>query len=199
MSYNVLDLIVDGENVYCRQHRLETCKDCDYDFKPLNTLHKSLIPIKGNIPPPTPNFINHNLSKQITNLREEGNTYYKSQNYSEAIKLYSSAIEMAFQRPFWEPHELTEQEVSVCLSNRSLSYIYLEQWVNAYIDAEWGIRIKPDYSKAYFRKGKALMGMKRYEEAVHAFEIGLEFEPKNESFINALEEARKLAGMTDLE
>ncbi|PKC69920.1 hypothetical protein RhiirA1_116066 [Rhizophagus irregularis] len=162
MSYNLLDLIVDGDNVYCRQHRLETCKDCDYDFKPLNTLHKSLIPIK-------------------------------------AIKLYSSAIEMAFQRPFWEPHESTEQEVSVCLSNRSLSYIFLEQWVNAYVDAEWGIRIKPDYSKAYFRKGKALMGMKRYEEAVHAFEIGLEFEPKNESFINALEEARKLAGITDLE
>jgi hypothetical protein len=41
------------------------------------------------------------------------------------------------------------------------------------------------------------MGMKRYEEAVHAFEIGLEFEPKNEGFINSLEEARKLA-MTDL-
>jgi len=197
MSYNALDLVVDGDNVYCRQHRLETCKDCDYEFKPLNTLHKSLIPVNGNIPPP--NYFNQNLSKQVTKLKDEGNNHHKSQNYLEAIKLYSSAIEMALQRPFWEPHELTEQEVSVCLSNRSLSYIGLEQWVDAYVDAEWSIRIKPDFSKAYFRKGKALMGMKRYEEAVHAFEIGLEFEPKNDGFINALEEARNLAGITDLE
>src|SRR6266498_2679389 len=99
MSYNVLDLVVDGDNVHCRQHRLETCKDCDYDFKPLNALHKSLITVKGNIPPP--NHINPNLSRQITKLKDEGNVYHKSQNYSEAIKLYSSAIEMAFQRPFW--------------------------------------------------------------------------------------------------
>ncbi|RIA92545.1 hypothetical protein C1645_62473 [Glomus cerebriforme] len=197
MSYRVLDLVADGDNVYCRQHHLETCKDCDYDFKPLNTLHKSLIPINGNIPPP--NYFNQNLSIQITKLKEDGNKSFKSQKYSEAIKSYSSAIELAFQRPFWESHELTEQEVSVCLSNRSTAYISCEQWVNAYVDAEWSIRIKPDYSKAYFRKGKALMGMKRYEEAVHAFEIGLEFEPKDESFINSLKEARKLAGMTDLE
>lgn len=191
MSYKVLDLLVDGDNVYCRQHHLETCKNCNYDFEPLNALYKSLVPINGNIPPP--NYVSQNLSNQVAKLKDEGNKYFKAQNYPEAIKLYSSAIDMAFQRPFWESHELTEREVSVCLSNRSIAYISLEQWVNAYIDAEWGIRIKPDYSKAYFRKGKALMGMKRYEEAVHAFEIGLEFEPKNESFINSLEEARKLA------
>src|SRR5690242_18298992 len=107
MSYNVLDLVVDEENVYCRQHHLETCKVCNYDFKPLNTLHQSLIPIKGNIPPP--HYINHNLSERINKLKNEGNNYYKSKNYSEAIKLYSSAIELALQRPSWESHELAEQ------------------------------------------------------------------------------------------
>ncbi|CAG8446959.1 33_t:CDS:1 [Funneliformis caledonium] len=197
MSHNILNLVVDGDNVYCRQHHLETCKDCKYDFKQLNTLHKNLRSINGEIPPP--NHINQNLSKQIVKLKEDGNNHFKTQNYNDAIKLYGLAIDMAFQRQFWEPHELTEQEVSVCLSNRSAAYISLEQWVNAYADAEWCIKIKPDFSKGYFRKGKALMGLKRYEEAVHAFEIGLEFEPTNDSLINALEEARKLAGNTDLE
>ena len=56
MSYNIIDLVVNGNNVYCH-------KDCNYDFKPLNTLCKSLIPINGNIP--SPNYVNQNISKHL--------------------------------------------------------------------------------------------------------------------------------------
>ncbi|CAG8504395.1 13310_t:CDS:1 [Racocetra fulgida] len=185
-----VDLMIDGDMIYCRPHHLETCSKCNLDFNSLNALHKSLLQINGDIPPP--NAINQKLANQINSLREEGNKYYKAQNYPEAIKLYSLAIEMAFQRPVWEPCELTRRDVSTCLINRAAAHMAINSWLNAYIDAEWGIRIKPDYVKGYFRKGKALMEMKRYDEAVQAFEIGLGFEPSDKSLKDALDEARKL-------
>ncbi|CAG8500691.1 3055_t:CDS:1 [Acaulospora colombiana] len=191
-GFGKIDLMIKGDIICCRPHQLEVCSECDLDFNSLNSLHKSLLQINGNIPPP--NAVNERLSRQIMGLKEEGNKQFKAENYLEAIRLYTLAIEMAFQRPMWEPHEITAHDVSICLSNRSAAYMGIKSWVNAYVDAEWGIRIKSDYVKGYFRKGKALMAMRRYDEAIKAFEVGLEFAPNDESLKSVLDEAIELKG-----
>ncbi|CAG8528537.1 17532_t:CDS:1 [Acaulospora morrowiae] len=191
-KFKEINLMVGDNMVFCRPHRRETCPECDLDFSSLNSLHKSLLEINGNIPPP--NAVDEGLIREVLRIREEGNKHFKAQNYHEAIKLYTMAIELAFKRPVWEPHEITARDVSLCLSNRSAAYMGINSWVNAYVDAEWGISIRPEYVKGYFRKGKALMAMGRYEEAIMAFESGLELSPKDKSLEDLLNEAIKLRG-----
>lgn len=189
-TYRNIDLLVDGSTVYCRPHRSESCSECDLDLSPLNSLYRALLQVKGEIP--LPNAFSQKITTQISGLRESGNKYFKEQNYPEAIKLYTYAIDMSFQRPVWEPGDLVATEVSHCLSKRSLANLNINSLVNAYVDAEWGIRLRPESAECYPLKGKALMGLKRYEEAVKAFDISLGFTPNDENLKSAREAALKL-------
>uniref|UniRef100_A0A665UF21 Uncharacterized protein n=1 Tax=Echeneis naucrates TaxID=173247 RepID=A0A665UF21_ECHNA len=49
--------------------------------------------------------------------------------------------------------------------NRSYCYWCLDQYSSALTDAQRSIDLAPDWPKGYFRKGCALMGLKRYSEA----------------------------------
>lgn len=190
--FNRIDLAVKEDQVTCQPHNLETCSTCDLDFTALNQLTKNLNSIKGNIPPP--NVANQQLSMQIGRLKEEGNKNFHLKKYAEAIKLYSLAVDMAFQRSVWEPHALAKEELSVCLSNRAAAYLALEAWVDAYVDALSVVKAKRDWSKGYFRMGKALVGLKRFEEALEAFKLGLGFDPKSEELKTAYTETKVLIG-----
>ncbi|MEQ2170465.1 hypothetical protein GOODEAATRI_000547, partial [Goodea atripinnis] len=44
--------------------------------------------------------------------------------------------------------------------NRSYCYYCLEQYPQALGDAERSIELAPEWAKGYFRKGRALIGMK---------------------------------------
>lgn len=54
-------------------------------------------------------------------------------------------------------------------SNRSHAYNALDQYDKALEDAEKVVKMRPDWPKGFFRKGLALYGLGRYEEAVIAF------------------------------
>ena len=53
--------------------------------------------------------------------------------------------------------------------NRSLSFYQLGKYDQALADAIRASEVKPDWAKAYFRKGAALQGLGRHEEAFQAF------------------------------
>ena len=53
--------------------------------------------------------------------------------------------------------------------------------------------MRPDWSKAHFRAGAALFGLRRYEDAVAAYDVGLANEPNNESLLAGRELARSTA------
>ena len=54
-------------------------------------------------------------------------------------------------------------------SNRSHAYASLDQFDKALGDAEKVVKMRPDWPKGFFRKGNALYGLGRYEDAVIAF------------------------------
>jgi stress-induced-phosphoprotein 1 len=64
----------------------------------------------------------------------------------------------------------------------------LEQYELALKDAENCIRLRQNWVKGYFRKGKALIGLKQYQEAIAALKQGLKLEANKE-----LQEALKQA------
>ncbi|CAG8625864.1 6907_t:CDS:2 [Ambispora leptoticha] len=185
-----LPLTVNSDQVTCRAHKLETCTTCDLDFSSLNQLSKNLKAINGRIP--ASNAANPNLSTQINRLKDEGNKNFHAQNYAEAIRLYSLAVDMAFQRPVWESYIVAKEEISLCLCNRAAAYIANGAWVDAYVDTVAVVKIRREWSKGHFRMGKALVGLKRYDEAIDAFNLGLELEPQSEEIRTALKDTETL-------
>ena len=77
--------------------------------------------------------------------KDKGNGLVKEKKYKEALDCYSKAIEI-------DPND------PILYSNRSLMHINLSEFDQAITDAEKAISIKPEYAKAYLRKGKALEG-----------------------------------------
>ncbi|EAU30434.1 conserved hypothetical protein [Aspergillus terreus NIH2624] len=149
------------------------------ELQELNQLHRALISLDPpNIPPP-PLPINPKRSAQITKLRESANTAFRKNNYAEAVRLYTYAIDMAFGRPGWEPVTLTRDELAGLYSNRAQAYMAQQAWPEGMLDAKCAVESKPlGNVKAWWRAGKCLAEMGRWDEAQKLLEKGLEVEGK---------------------
>jgi translocation protein SEC72 len=187
MSAAVVDLRIHNDKVVCAQHKKEVCSECHQSFFAINDLTRHLNATNGQIPPP--GAVLPLRSQQIAKMREDGNTHFRAQRHEEAIVAYTNAINIAFDRPLWEPTGLAREELAVLLCNRAAAYIARKEWVNAYVDAEGAIELKRPWSKGHFRLGKALFGMGRYEEGIEALQLGLMFDPQSAEIQKALKEA----------
>ncbi|KAL1991664.1 hypothetical protein VTN49DRAFT_4972 [Thermomyces lanuginosus] len=136
------------------------------ELQQLNALHRSLISLDPpNVPPP-PLPINPKRSAQITKLKETANTAYKRGNHGEAVRLYSYAIEMAAGRPGWEPVNLAREELSGLYANRAQAHMAQQMWPEGWVDAKCSVESKPvGNAKGWWRGGKCLVEMGRYDEA----------------------------------
>ncbi|KAI9279304.1 hypothetical protein BY458DRAFT_431994 [Sporodiniella umbellata] len=177
----------DGDRILCKEHALEKCTRCQVDWTEHNALAASLKLVK-DLPPP--NAPNPTRNAQVTRLKEEGNKFFKQNNFTEAIRFYGMAVDLSMSRPLWEPlaFQYVREELAPILSNRSAAHLSLNNHVEAYVDAESVTRLKREWSKGWFRKGKALIGLGRQNEASEAFLTGLRFDHDSEELKKALAE-----------
>lgn len=112
--------------------------------------------------------------------KAEGNKQLQAGNYEGAIAAYTKAIEL----------DATDH---VFFSNRSAAYLSAGKAEEALKDAEKVIELKMDWPKGYSRKGAALHKMKRYDDAVKAYEDGLNIAPTDAALKSGLDEVTKLA------
>lgn len=180
-----VSLSKDGEKILCKEHALETCSKCHIDWTEHNMLATTLKHVK-DLPPP--NAPNPTRNAQVVRLKDEGNKYFKQNNFVESIRFYTMAVELSWSRPLWEPlaFQYVREELAPVLSNRSAAHLSLKNYVDAYVDAETVTRLKREWSKGWFRKGKALIGLNRVEEAAEAFQTGLRFDHDSEELKKAL-------------
>lgn len=159
--------------VVCQSHQKQSCLGCGIDWTEHNQLAASLKTIKELPAPNKP--LSTKLKTTVNNYKLDGNQAYKSENYQEAVGLYTSAAELAWSRPLWEPlaFQTVREELAPILSNRSAASCILGNYVDALVDAHIVTQLKKDWSKGWFRKGKALMGLNRFNEATKAFNTGL--------------------------
>jgi translocation protein SEC72 len=145
-----------------------------------NDLHRALLSLDPpNIPPP-PLPINPKRSAQITKLRDSGNAAYRKNNHTEAVRLYTYAIEMALSRPGWEPVALAREELAGLFGNRAQAHMGQQAWPEGYIDAKSSVDSKPVGNvKAWWRIAKCLAEMSRYTEAKTFVLKGLEIEGRS--------------------
>ncbi|TVU42506.1 hypothetical protein EJB05_08917, partial [Eragrostis curvula] len=78
---------------------------------------------------------------------------------------------------------------AVLYANRSFCYLKMGQAQDAFRDANDCIRLRPKWTKGYYRKGAILMSLKEYKQACDAFMAGVIQDPKNEEMAQALWEA----------
>ncbi|XP_036403360.1 uncharacterized protein zgc:123010 isoform X1 [Megalops cyprinoides] len=119
------------------------------------------------------------VTKKSTSLTEKGIKLVNQGQYAQAVSMFTEAIR-------YDPNDYR------FFGNRSYCYECLEQYPSALSDAERAIELAPDWPKGYFRKGRALMGMKRYMEAEKAMEQVLKLDTNCEEAVNELTDCRVL-------
>uniref|UniRef100_A0A3B4UND3 Uncharacterized protein n=1 Tax=Seriola dumerili TaxID=41447 RepID=A0A3B4UND3_SERDU len=92
------------------------------------------------------------MKRRGESLTEQGIQMFQQGQYSQAVHMFTEAI-------YCDPKDHR------FYGNRSYCYWCLEQYHAALSDAQRSIELAPDWPKGYFRKGCALMGLKRYSEA----------------------------------
>ncbi|XP_016128812.1 uncharacterized protein [Sinocyclocheilus grahami] len=104
---------------------------------------------------------------------EKGIRFVQEGQYTQALSLFTEAIKC-------DPKDYR------FFGNRSYCYCCLEQYPLALADAEKSIQMAPDWPKGYYRRGSALMGLKRYCEAEKAMEQVLKLDQDCEEAVNDL-------------
>lgn len=106
-------------------------------------------------------------SKAIAEFRKKGNEAYVADDFKQAEYFYGKLI------------QLDAGNRHVHTSNRSAARSRLKYFDEAFVDAEQVVAMKPEWVKGWLRKGLALLGLRRFDEAVVALERALKIEPWN--------------------
>ncbi|KAI4874259.1 hypothetical protein NFI96_028433, partial [Prochilodus magdalenae] len=113
------------------------------------------------------------VTKRSASLTEKGIRLVQEGQYTQAVSMFTEAIK-------YDPKDYR------FFGNRSYCYYCLEQYPLALADAEKSIQMAPEWPKGYYRKGSALMGLKRYSEAEKAMEQVLKLDKDCEEAVNDL-------------
>lgn len=167
-----------------------TSRALNAELEQLNSLHRALLGVDtqtGVPPPPVP--VNPKRSAQVTKLRDSGNGEFRKGKYGEAIKFYNLGLQMALQRPQWEPNQLVREEVSSLYANRAQAHMALTQWAEGAVDAEASVEArKVGNAKAWWRRGRCLLEMGRLVEGREWVKRALELEGEEAELVALLKE-----------
>ncbi|GAA5869346.1 hypothetical protein JCM16303_000437 [Sporobolomyces ruberrimus] len=103
------------------------------------------------------------LSEEAEKAKEAGNAAFKNRDFKLALSHYSSAISLA-------------PTSYLLLGNRSLTYLKLSPPSHdlSLSDSLKALELAPGWAKGYVRKGEALEGLGKDQEAKEAFEVAVE-------------------------
>ncbi|XP_054820557.1 LOW QUALITY PROTEIN: serine/threonine-protein phosphatase T [Prosopis cineraria] len=113
-------------------------------------------------------------------LKDQGNEFFKSGKYLKAAALYTQAIKQDPSNP-------------TLYSNRAAALLQLDKLTKALEDAEMTIKLKPEWDKGHFRKGCVLEAMKRYEDALAAFKMAMQYNPQSQEVSKKIRRINQLA------
>jgi ankyrin repeat protein len=114
--------------------------------------------------------------RKAAEAKARGDTAFKRKDFSNAVDAYTQAIE-------FDPSDAT------LYSNRSLCWINLGQVENALTDGKACRALRPDWPKACYREGAALLLLQKFEEAANCFYEGVQLDPENKELVRAFREA----------
>eukprot|EP01102_Stenamoeba_stenopodia_P010318 TRINITY_DN3098_c0_g1_i2.p1 TRINITY_DN3098_c0_g1~~TRINITY_DN3098_c0_g1_i2.p1 ORF type:complete len:260 (-),score=58.98 TRINITY_DN3098_c0_g1_i2:941-1633(-) len=120
----------------------------------------------------------NNKSTEADKLKEEANKQFGRGRYSEALELYSKAIELV-------------NDNAILYSNRAFCHIKLENYGSAIADATKSIELDPKYIKGYYRRGTANLALAKYKLALTDFKKVVQIAPNEKDAVSKLQECDK--------
>ncbi|KAM3302044.1 serine/threonine-protein phosphatase 5 isoform X1 [Capsicum chacoense] len=120
---------------------------------------------------------NSNTSR-AEDLKQLANEAFKGHKYSQAIDLYTQAIEL-------------NGENAVYWANRAFAHTKLEEYGSAIQDGTKAIEIDPRYSKGYYRRGAAYLAMGKFKDALKDFQQVKKLCPNDPDAAKKLKECEK--------
>ena len=117
---------------------------------------------------------------QAERYKSQGNQALQAKMYSDAVELYTKAIAL-------------DPNCEVYFSNRAAAYAAMERFREALDDAQEVVSLKPDWVKGHVRRGVALTGLKKHEEARKAYLKASQLEPANTQIIESMKAAAEMA------
>ncbi|XP_059663313.1 serine/threonine-protein phosphatase 5-like isoform X1 [Cornus florida] len=111
-------------------------------------------------------------------IKLQANEAFKAHKYSQAIDLYTQAIELNSQN-------------AVYWANRAFAHTKLEEYGSAVQDASEAIEVDPMYSKGYYRRGAAYLAMGKFKEALKDFQQVKKICPNDPDATKKLKECEK--------
>ncbi|KAH7931344.1 40S ribosomal protein S7 [Leucogyrophana mollusca] len=104
------------------------------------------------------------------NFKEQGNDYFKSKRFREALGFYSQGVDA-------KPTDLTLQEALLC--NRAACNLELKNYGSVLRDCSKALTLNVRSSKAYYRSSMALLALERLDEALDCCDRCLAFDADN--------------------
>ncbi|KAM0870985.1 hypothetical protein ACQ4PT_039675 [Festuca glaucescens] len=116
---------------------------------------------------------------RIARFKSLGDNCFKTKDYVSAAGYYSLALYL-----------VPDDDASATLfSNRSLCWLHMGDGGKALLDAEECQKKRPDWPKAHYRMGTALMFLKDYQRACERFSDALKLDPGSSEIEDALRKA----------
>src|SRR3989338_7771633 len=138
-------------------------KKC-YDLDPSNkeTKQKYLYYFKLNFER------QHYRNTNQEELKLLGNTQVQEERYEEAIIIYNAAIDI----------DPMIESVAPIYSNRSLCFMNLGRFQEAYDDGDIAVALRPAFARGHLRRANAAMKLERWKESAESYEKYFELDPE---------------------
>ena len=114
-------------------------------------------------------------------MKEDGNTAFKSSNWTQAHELYSQALKID---PF---NKATNAKLYF---NRATVAAKLKKYAESVSDCDEALKLDEKYLKAFLRRGRSYMELEKYDDAVRDFEQINKMERGNQEYRQLLSNAK---------
>ncbi|XP_048262571.1 peptidyl-prolyl cis-trans isomerase FKBP4 isoform X2 [Bombus affinis] len=130
----------------------------------------------------------HQQIEQAKVYKEKGTNYFKINKYNLAIKMYKKVTSFLKYEDGFEGDLKTERNNLILSAhlNLALSYLKIEQNVEAKDACNEALKLSPQNEKALFRRGQAYLALASPEIAIKDFQEVLKIEPKNTAAIKQI-------------
>ncbi|XP_063958968.1 serine/threonine-protein phosphatase 5-like [Lytechinus pictus] len=112
-------------------------------------------------------------------LKDKANTFFKAQDFQQAITYYSEAIEI-------------NPTVAAFYGNRSFAYLKTECFGSALEDASKALELDKSYIKGYYRRATANMALGKIKIALKDYEMVVKYRPNDKDARTKYTECSKL-------
>ena len=120
----------------------------------------------------------------INNAKTRANTYFKNNNYDQAIAEYTKLLE-------FDPEN--KNFMSIILTNRALCLKKQGKNMEALKDVDQAIQYNPNYSTAYIRRALIYEELKMFDDAKSDLSKAKELDPRNSKIDGYMNEANQKA------